>query len=72
MIMDEWCCRSQFYVLANSLMDLEVGLHKARCRRGDTAEKRRERQNLIPAYDGAGFSSSRTPAITKEQLISLK
>jgi len=30
---------------------LEVGLHKERCRHVYTAGKRRERQNLIPAYE---------------------
>ncbi len=49
--------RSQLYVLRNSLMEIEVGLHKARCRHGYAAEKCRERQNLIPAYGGAGFPS---------------
>jgi len=33
-------------------MDLEVGLHKGRCRHGHTTGNRRERQNLIPAYGG--------------------
>jgi len=39
------------------LMDLEVGLHKARCRQSHTAGNRRQRQNLIPAYGSTGFFS---------------
>jgi len=37
-------------MLRSSLLEMEVGLHKERCRHGYTAGERRERQNLIPAY----------------------